>query len=155
MATSEIWQIEKTKVTATITLSSLTNGSGRVSTVIDQSTSPAPRLKVGVKMKSGAAAPTANSTYDVYLVQFDAATSPTIATDGSGVVDAAITVLNARPIGSLTLTASAAATFQGWFNVDDPGNFYAIAIVNSSGQTTDTTAGNHVVEIYPLMPQAQ
>lgn len=152
---SNILLTEGTKVTATITLSSLTNGSGRVSTLVDNSTVQAPKYKVGVKMKSGSVAPTAGATYDVYLVQFDATTSPTIATDGAGVTDAALTVNSARPIGSLILTANTATTFQAWFTVDDPGNFFAIAIVNSSGQTTDTTAGNHVVELYPLIPQAQ
>lgn len=155
MATSEIWQIEKTKVTATITLASLPNGSGRVSTLIDLSAAPPPRIKVMVKTKSGASAPTAGATYDAYLVRHNAATSPTISDDSASTTDAAITIVDAQPIGSIPLTANTATTFSKSFIVSDPGSFIAIALVNSSGQTTDTTGANFVVEVYPLMPQAQ
>ena len=144
-----------TLAAVTITLSSLTNGSGRQSTLITNS-GGYPGAMIYVKMRSNAA-PTAGSTYDVYLIRADAA-SPAITTDGAGASDAALTVLNAKCIGSIQLSASATTDFQAEFDTAIAGPLgarWGIAIVNRSGQTTGTTAGDHVVNYVPYLPEIQ
>lgn len=132
----------------TITLSSLTTGSGRQGTFINNS-SNRPGALIYVKIKSGGTGPTAGSTYSVYLVRRDNHASPTLTDDNAGSSDAALTVLNSRFLGNLKLTNSSATNFTGSFDTSDLGPLgpsWTIAVVNNSGQTTDTTAGNHVVE---------
>ncbi len=153
MATSEIQTKPDSYAAMTITLASLTNGSGRQSTLLTNS-SKRPAALVSVKVTSGGVAPTAGSTIDVYLIRSDG----TVADDGAGASDAAITIENAEPLGSIVLTATTAKTFRKVFDTTALGPLgpsWGIALVNRSGQTVSTTAGDHSVGYTYLVPEAQ
>ncbi len=156
MATSEIQTKPDSYAAMTITLASLATsavGVGRQSTLLTNS-SKRPAALVSVKMTSGAVAPTAGATYDVFLIRSDG----TVADDGAGASDAGLTVENAEPLGSIVLTATTAKTFRKVFDTTALGPLgptWGIAIVNRSGQTVSTTAGDHSVGYTYLVPEAQ
>lgn len=155
---NEIKMKTGTSAAITITLSSLTNGSGRQGTFIDNSTNLYHGAIVWVKMRSSGSAPTAGTTYDVYLLRRDSHSSPALTTDAAGSSDAALTVENAKLLGSLVLTATTTKDFVGEFDTGPLGPLgasWTVAVVNRSGQTTDSTAGNHVVQYLPYLPEVQ
>jgi hypothetical protein len=129
--------------TATITLASLTNGSGRCSTAIDNSTNKFISSDVRVKITTGTA--TATSYIEVYLVRSEDGTNYDDAFGGS---DAAITPVNSLLLGTLSTPASTTA-YSKVFDTSELGLTlpakWAIAIVNRTGNTISATAGNHSV----------
>lgn len=129
----------------TITLASLTNGSARQSTEIDNTTNLYVGAYIAVNIKMGTS-PTSNTIISVYILRNDN-NGTAIRDDGAGASDAAITIKNAQVIGTLS-TGSSAATgdvLKGVFYVDNIGPKWSIAIKNDSGVTLDATGGNHVV----------
>lgn len=144
--------------TIPITLSSLATGAGRWSDAITNSNAR-PGALVFVRIKSGGSAPTVDTTYDVYLLRRDKSSSPTYGTDGWAGSDAAATrVKSAKWIGSVVVTANTATEFDGEFDTGlagPLGEVWGIAVVNNTGQTTDTTAGNHVVTYRTYYAEAQ
>lgn len=126
----------------TITLASLANGSARQSTLISNS-SNYPAAKIHLKITSGGSAPTAGTVYEVYLLRSDG----TVADDGAGVSDAAITIENAPLLGTIVVTASTAKAFYGTFDtapLGPLGSTWGIAVKNSTGNALSTTEGDHV-----------
>lgn len=147
----------RTKVIAsagfTITLASLANGSARQSTLISNS-SNYPAALVHLKIKSGAAAPTAGTVYEVYLLRSDG----TIADDGAGASDAAITIENAPLLGTIVVTATTAKNFYGVFDtapLGPLGSSWGIAVKNSTGNALDSTEGNHDYNYVYYTPEVQ
>lgn len=135
-----------TKATFTMTLASLATASARQSTMIDNSTLKRPAAMIYLKITSGAAAPTVGTSYDVYLLRANAAVSPDYYSDGAGASDAAITIQNAKFLGSMIVTASAATAFYGEFDTSaygPLGPYWGIAVKNNSAQTVSTTEGDH------------
>lgn len=146
-----------TKATFTLTLASLASGSGRQSTMVANS-SNYPAAIVTMKIRSGGVAPTAGTTYDVYLLRGDDAASSTYRTDGAGASDAALTVENAQLLGSIVVTASTAKDFYGEFDTAPLGPLgpeWGIAVVNRSGQALDSTEGNHLKGYVYYVPEVQ
>jgi hypothetical protein len=146
------------KVAFTISMASIANVAGRQSTLIDNSTTKRPAAKISAQIRAGAAAPTNGASYDIFLLRANAASSPTITTDNAGLTDAALTVENARLIGSLVVTATANKYFYGdWdtSHLGPLGPLWGIAIRNNSGQTTGTTAGDHIVTYEYYYPEIQ
>lgn len=137
----------------TITLASLANGSGRQSTLISNS-SDYPAAIVYLKITSGGSAPTAGNVYEVYLLRSDG----TIADDGAGASDAAITIENAPLLGTIVVTANAAKAFYGVFDTSALGPLgptWGIAVKNSSGQALSTTEGDHDYNYSYYVPEVQ
>lgn len=154
---SEIQIKTDTKATFTITLASLTNGSARQSTMITN-TNKRPGALVTLKITSGAAAPTAGTTYEVYVLRGDDPASSTYRTDGAGASDAAITILNAKLIGAIVVTASAATAFYGEFDTGIAGPLgpeWGIAVRNNSGQALSTTEADHLKGYVAYVGEAQ
>lgn len=132
-----------TSGTATITIASLANGSGRACTAIDNSTNKYISADIGLKIKSAAASTSATGYVSVYLIRSYDGTSYDDAFAGS---DAAYTPSNALLLGTINVTANA-TTYYKTFDTAELGltlpKKWAIGIVNSSGAALDSTAGNH------------
>ncbi|MBI3319735.1 MAG: hypothetical protein HYZ89_04025 [Candidatus Omnitrophica bacterium] len=136
------------KANVTLTAASLANGSARQSTMLANSTNR-PAAMVYIKLKSGATAPTAGQTYDVYLLRGDDAASSGYRSDGAGASDAAITIENAQLLGTIVMTATANKNFYGEFDTAPLGPLgpeWGIAIKNNSGQALSSTEADHVKE---------
>lgn len=145
--------------THTITLASLANGSGRQSDLIDNSTNDYPAAIVYARVASGAAAPTAGASYELYLLRGNAApASNTYASDNAGTGDAAITVENAPLLGAVVVTATANKHFYGEFDTSALGPLgpsWGVALKNSSGGTLNPTAGSHLLTYSLYVPEVQ
>lgn len=129
------------RATFTCTLASLATASARQSTLISNS-SNYPAAKITLKITSGGIGPTAGSVYEVYLIRSDG----TNADDAAGASDAAITIENAVLLGTIVTTNTANKAFYGVFDTapfGPLGTSWGIAIKNSSGQSLDSTEGNH------------
>ena len=145
-----------TSAALTITVASLTNGSGRQSTLIDNATARFQDLLIYVKIKMGTS-PVADSTVDIYLIRGDDDATTEHLSDGAGTTDAALTVLNAVLIGTIKTGASPSTgdVLYGEFLVHRPGPTWGIAVVNNSGVTLDATGSNHWVRYIGLNPEVQ
>lgn len=153
---SKILNTFETGVTVTISMASVANGAGRISTQIDNTTTRARDVQVAVQITSGGVAPTAGAPYKVYLMRASGmATS--LLDDGYGTSDAAASVepLQGECLGFITCSATTAAPFRRNFIARDVGPKYSILIWNASGQTVSTTAGDHIVQVVPLNWEAQ
>jgi hypothetical protein len=129
------------------TLASLTNTSARQGTFIDNTSNKFDSAIVFYGITSGGVAPTAGSTYGVYLLRRDSHASPTVTDDNAGSSDAGITIINATLIGVITVTASTATKFSGSFDTAPFGPLgpsWTTAIKNNSGQTISGTEADHV-----------
>lgn len=132
-----------TPTAMTITLASLassTSGVGRQSTLIDN-TDTAQMVHVYVQVTVGTN-PTADTNIYVYLIKGDG----THRSDGAGASDAGLTVVNARLLGVIRVTAATSDTaYYGEFIVRNPGPEWGIAIVHDTGVNLNATGSNHAV----------
>jgi len=154
---SEIRTKPITKATFTCSVANLATASARQSTMINNS-SNYPAALVYVKLKSGAAAPTVGTLYEVYLLRGDDASSSTLRTDAAGAADAAITIENAQLLGTIVVTATTAKNFYGEFDTAPLGPLgpeWGIAIKNVTGQALDTTENNHFKGYVYYVPESQ
>jgi hypothetical protein len=90
----------------------------------------------------------------VYLLRNDG----TIADDGAGASDAAITIENAPLLGTIVLTATTAKNFYGVFDtgpLGPLGSSWGVAIKNSSGQAISSTEADHAVRYTYVDPEVQ
>jgi hypothetical protein len=137
-----IRQTFETAGTATITLASLANGSGRASTAIDNTSTLDISSDIRVKITTGGTS--ATGYVSVYLIRSEDGTNYDDAFGGS---DAAYTPVNALLLG--TINTPATATYVKVFDTAELGLTlpakFAIGIVNSSGNALHATAGNHSV----------
>lgn len=135
----------------TVTLSALANASGRQSTLLANS-NKRPRVKCHAKILVGTT-PTAGTTVDFYLIRGNG----TINSDGAGASDAAVTVVNAQPVGSLVLDAATSdKAYYLDFMVEDIGPVWGLAVVNHSNAALKTDANNNNCITYEYMvPEAQ
>lgn len=128
-------------------LASLANNNAVVSDAIDNTTDGYLAAIISVRLRSGTSAPTAGKTYDIYLVRNDDATDDT-GDDNWDETDGSITILNSSFLGSIEVTADTstdfAKTFDTW-GLGALGPKWGLAVLNSSGQSLDATAGNHDV----------
>lgn len=139
----------------TITLASLassTDGVGRQSTLIDNSTTRYPTVLVYLKVKQGSS-PTGNRGVYVYGIRGDG----TLRSDGAGASDAGITVLNAPLLGTLINKPSPASgdVLYGEFVFYDPGPEWGIAVVHDTAVNLDSTEGNHDYNWIGVLPEVQ
>jgi hypothetical protein len=126
----------------TITLNSLASsaaGVGRQSTLITGNTSHS--ALISVKFTVGTT-PTINTLISVYLIRGDGTTND----DNAGASDAGLTVVNAPLLGTILVPATTSDTaYYGLFDTSFLGALgptFGIAIVNSSGVTSNSTGGN-------------
>jgi len=141
---ADIKQALNTAGTATITLASLANGSGRASTAIDNSTGL--YLSADVRVKVTTSGTSATGYAEVYLIRSEDGTN---FDDDFGGSDGAYTPVNALLLG--TIATPATATYVKTFDTAELGLTlpakWCIGIVNSTGNALTATAGNHSVTI--------
>lgn len=145
------------KATFTCTLATLASGSARQSTMVANS-SNYPGAIVTMRIKSSASGPTAGTTYEIYLLRGDDASSSTYRTDGAGASDAAITIENAQLLGTITVTNTANKNFYGDFDTSPLGPLgpeWGIAVKNNSGQALSGTEGDHLKGYVYYVPEVQ
>ena len=141
----------------TITIASLANssgGSGRQSTIYDNTTTRYQRITIFLKTKLGTT-PTAGYL-GIYLIRDDGSVTP-LRDDNAGSVDAAINLLNSWQFAPLVTKPSPATgdVLIGSFVVENPGVKFAIAVLNNTGVALDATAGSHVLEFVGEFPEIQ
>lgn len=147
----------------TITLASLassTTGVGRQGTLIDNTTVRASEANVYVKVTtSGTVNSTANKPLYVYLIRGDDPASSNYRSDGAGVSDAGLTVVNAQLLGTIMCTAvTQGVAYYGEFSTRPLGALgkeWGIAIVHEWGTGLHATAGNHFVRYETVNPEVQ
>jgi len=143
-----------TAVAFTITLTSLASsvvGVGRQSTMLVNiaSSEGAQHARVYYSVTTGVATPTTPitpySTITFYLLQGDAA-APNIVTDAAGASDAGFTVVNAPLVHSIQVSPQingvSGTNYQGSFIIKNPGPYWGIAVVNSTGVALSGTNGS-------------
>jgi hypothetical protein len=137
-----IRQTFETAGTATITLTSLANGSGRASTAIDNTSTL--DISSDIRVKVTTSGTLATGYVSVYLIRSEDGTNYD---DAFGGTDAAYTPVNAILLGIIATPAT--ATYVKVFDTAEMGLTlpakFAIGIVNSSGNALTATAGNHSV----------
>lgn len=152
------------KATLTMTLLSLAAGNARQSTMVANNSTPVagrgyPAAIVTVRIKSGAAAPTAGKVYEVYLLRGDDPASSTYRTDNAGASDAAITIENAQLLGTIIVTNSASKNFYGEFDTAALGPLgpeWGIAIKNATDQALSAGAEGDFLKGYVYyVPESQ
>ena len=142
--------------TLTITMSSIANAAGQISTVVDNTVTRAPMGFLAVKVRTGGSAPSANYPYKFYLIRRSNA-GVDLADSGLGLVNAAVSTepANADLVGVYNVPASTAFDCIRVFVLYDLPAKFSIVFWNGAGQTTDTTAGNHVMQFIPVTLEAQ
>lgn len=136
-------------VAITCTLASLTNGSARASTAVDNSSNLYLDALVQMKIKSGGASTSANGVVNVYA--YGTADGGTTYPEANGGTDGAVTLVvptNLRLLGQINVVAnsttytsepmSVALAFGGVLP-----QLWGIVVVNNTGGTLDSTEGNH------------
>ena len=135
--------------TPTITLASLVNAAGRACTAIDNSSALDLDSSVIVKFKTGASGVSATGHIDVYIVK---APDGSTYDDGFGGTDAALTPSASTFLFSFPAVANA-TTYVGSERLskvfDRLPKKFSICVVNNSGATADTTAGNFTLIVAP------
>ena len=157
MATHDLWTVHDTKASFTHTLASLATATSRQTTMINNTSTFRPAAIVAFDIESNGSAPTAGSTYELYLLRGNAA-SPTVSTDNAGASDAAITIENAPMLGAIVVTATANKHFYGDFDtaaLGPLGPLWGIAVKNNSGQSLHATEGNHLKTYQTYYQQIQ
>jgi hypothetical protein len=154
-----------TRQPLTCTLLSLAAAAARQSTMIDNNANPVsgdgwPAAMVYIRIKSGAAAPTAGKVYEVYLIRGDdVSASRTMGDDALGSTDAAITIENAQLLGTIIVTATASKNFYGVFDTSPLGPLgpnWGIAIKNATDQALSAGAeGDFIKEYMYYVAEAQ
>lgn len=160
MANDILSQIDAS-VALTISLASITEGNGRVSTAVSNASPSKPRIIIFAQITMGTN-PVANSIVELYLIRGDAA-SPNIQDDNhgtgtpNGTSDDAFTAMNAQIIGTLRNSGTPATgdVLRGSFIVDEPGLLWSIGVKNRSGVTLNGTGSNHVIRYSFVNPEIQ
>ena len=149
---SEIRQKLGDSVSLAITLASITDGNGRISTQVDNSGTWAPRVLMSVLLKTGAVAPTAGSLYKFYLIRDDGVG---IVDEGLGAADAAVATEpeNAHLVGTVTVTATADKSYRSSFLIEDPGYKWSVVFWNATGQTNSTDSNAMAIHYRTITPE--
>jgi len=164
MASTIPYQHVATKQVLTCTLLSLAAAAARQSTMVNNNANPVagrgwPAAIVSLRIKSGAAAPTAGKTYEIYLLRGDDPSASTYRSDNAGASDAAITIENAMLLGTIVVTNTASKNFYGEFDTSALGPLgpeWGIAVKNASDQAFSAGAeADFLKEYMYYVPESQ
>lgn len=154
---NEIKELFDASTALTISVASLassTTGVGRQSTIVDNTSEKYQKIILYVKITVGTT-PTANRTIRLYLIRDDN-NGTNHRSDGAGASDAGLTVLNARPIGSILVPVNTSnVAYYAEFEIYDPGPKWGVAIVHDTGVNLHATAGNHWIRYVGANPEVQ
>lgn len=146
-ATGDVKNVYAARATITVTLTSLTTGTARESTVIDNTTNKYVDALLRVKTNAQAGCTT---LVDIYVY---AALGDTTYTDAATGTDAAFTLANRRNspyLGSVQMNTTTSVT-GGLFSVASAfkgtlPDKWGLLFLNNCGGTLSATGGDHVVE---------
>jgi hypothetical protein len=144
-----------TALTITVAgLASSTTGVGRQSTIVDNTSERYQKIILYIKITVGTT-PTANRTIRFYLIRDDN-NGTNHRSDGAGSADAGLTVLNARPIGSILVPINTTdVAYYAEFEIYDPGPKWGIAVVHDTGVNLNATGSNHWIRYVGANPEVQ
>ena len=130
-------------VAITITMDTESDGNGQAGASIDNSTLKHEGALVSLLWKAGTS-PTIDKLVDVFLVRI--AQGETV---GNGLWDGTNSALNddrnLQHLGSFSVTATTGANYRVTFDtapLGPLGQTWSIVVINNTGATSDTTAGN-------------
>lgn len=158
---SEIRTKDITKGQFTITLASLASSTsaGQQATLLDNSSNDRPAALVYLKTQVNATTG-ADGSITVYLIRGNDPSSSNVRTDNAGASDAALTIRNAMPLGSLFVpngTTNSTVIAGEWdTSIAGPlGPEWGVAVLNTTGQALHATAGNHYCGYVYYIPESQ
>lgn len=149
-----------TKANFTCTLASLANGSGRQTTLLDNSATDYPMAEVTLKIRLGGD-PTAAGWINVFLIRGNDPASSDYRSDAAGASDAAWTRENAELVESIEVPSSKTTNdYVGKIfivgSMDRPlGPEWGLGIDNRSGVALHGTEGDHFKGYSYLVPELQ
>lgn len=151
-----------TSTALTITLASIADGAGRLSTIVrnDSDGSGSDRaqaIQIWAAITTGGTAHTDDSLFKFYMVGHDIGLSPNISDDGLGVADAAVTVEpeNSQFLFSIRVSTATATIFEGHGTFYDPPPGWSIVMWNATGQTISTTESESIIHYVTVNVEAQ
>lgn len=134
------------KATITVTLTSLANGSGRESTVVDNTTNRYRDYRIRFQTKGQ----TSGTAYlDVYVYTALGDTTYTDLATGSDAAFTAANRFNSRYLGSIRCnagTSAVTAAMQLSDVFDTCPDKWGLIFINSTGAALSATGGDHVIE---------
>lgn len=130
-----------TTITAT-GLASLANGSALALAGQSNisSSEGAQLIRVYYSIMTGTS-PTNLNTFSFYLLQGDAS-SPNLYTDGAPTAGGSVTLVTAKPIEVVQVTATSNQAYVGSFVIRNPGPYWGIAVLNNTGVALNATGTN-------------
>ena len=147
-----------TKATFTITLASLADNAGRSSLAINNATTKYPAALIYLSLVASGT-PTADKTYDIYLLRGNDPASSDWRTDAWAGTDAAFTPVNAALLGQIITTATASGTFRKAFDTSPLGPLgpeWGIGVYcNGVGGGGALAAGGHYAGYVNYVPEIQ
>jgi hypothetical protein len=154
---SEIKDKYTTPVPLVITIAAVASSAtaaGQQGDMIDNTTTRAQRIKVYGQFKLGTS-PAAGSIY-LYAIRGDKFGTP-YRTDGAGATAAALTFLNAQPIGVGRSKASPATGDLVFVEgeIVAPGPEWSVGFSHDTGVPLEATPGNHYLHWIALNPEVQ
>ncbi len=144
---NDILQSIGSSTALTITLGSLADGAGRVSTQVVDASPSVSKYMIYTAIAIGSSTPTANTLIKFYLVRGD--DDSTEHRDGGvGTSDAAISNLSrfekaAELVHTQVVEDTASVTYKSSFIIENPGTDWQIAVVNHCGQAL-ASSGSYV-----------
>lgn len=134
----------------TVTLASLTTGSSRASTVVDNTSNLFMDALVFLNIKSGASGTTSTGYVTIYA--YGTSNGGTNYTEGASGTDAALTLTsptNLKLVGIINVVASATTYSAGPFSIASAfggqlPDKWGIVVQNNTGGSLDSTEGNHL-----------
>ena len=124
----------------TITTASISDGNGRISTGVDNSTDEYQKIHLYCRLETGTS-PTADSRIDFYFYREDDHATEYVS-DGETLTDGALSAVppNAQFIGSMISDGTSNTMLYRDMVVDDPGpGRWAVGFINNTGATLSTT----------------
>jgi hypothetical protein len=144
---SDIINFPQAWASFTQTLAALAAGAAQQSDMVDNDPGNYPAALIGYDIQSGAVAPVAGATYEIFLLRGeDHNTAGILRDDNAGPTTAAITIENSQVVGSLVVTATANKHFTAiWptVNLGTLGTAFGTAVRNNTSQALNGTEGNH------------
>lgn len=142
----------KTAVEPACSLASVANGAGRISAVVDNTTTKATRGRLFVQATLGTS-PTANTIVKVYVIAQSAAANNVKAGGGAlGDVDAAVSAepVDAQLVGTMSSTGTTGQTVsESWDLYNVPPKF-SVVVWNATGVALGATQPSPVVQWLPF-----
>lgn len=137
-----------------IDIAAMPNGHARHASFVPNS-SQYPAAIVYAQISAGGSAPTANTSYDFYLLrQSDTGNR----TDGANLTKSGWTPQNAQFLGSVIVSGVANMIYNVEFDTSAAGplgDIWSVGLKNNTGQAAHSTPANHSIRFVYYVPEVQ